>query len=116
MWSRWFKVDDAGVDVENNRIYFSTNHFTDFSVQPTAIEDLSPQELADVEFSPFNTNTAHSPVSISPQGGGVSMSMTEFVFPGKNGLDFELRRIYDSATARGDAMGLNINVGECCRH
>jgi len=107
-WSKWIKVPQSAVDIENNRIIFSTDHFTEFSIQPTVMEDVSPQELADVEFPMFSDNISHSPVSISPQGGSASMSMTEMVLPGKNGLDLEIRRIYDSATARGDAAGLNL--------
>lgn len=109
-WSRWFLVENSGVDIENNRVYFATNHFTDFSVQPTVFEDVSPQELAAVEFSPFSTKVAHQPVTVSGQGGSASTSMTELSLPGKNGFDFELRRIYDSATAKGDASGLNVNL------
>lgn len=109
-WSRWFQVKDSGVDTVNNKVYFSTDHFTSFSVQPTVFEDLSPQELSNVEFSPFSSKVAHQPMSVSTQGGSASTSMTELSLPGKNGFDFELRRIYDSTTAKGDSSGLNINV------
>jgi YD repeat-containing protein len=109
-WSRWIRIEKSAVDVENNKILFSTNHFSEFSVQPTIVEDLSAAELADVEFAPNKTQINHEEVSVSPQGGTVTSSFTELVLPGKNGFDFILKRTYDSATARGDAFGLNINA------
>ncbi|MDY7027332.1 MAG: RHS repeat-associated core domain-containing protein [Spirochaetota bacterium] len=109
-WSRWFKVEDSIVDTENNQILFSANHFTEFSIQPTVIEDLSAQELAAIEFEPFTENTQHQELHVSQQGGGVSTSMTEFVLPGRNGMDLEIRRTYDTGTARGDAGGLSANM------
>ncbi len=107
-WSKWVKVDRSAVDVDHNMIVFSSDHFTEFSVQATTMEDITPQELADVSFPQFSNKIAHTPVTVSPQGGSVSTSMTELVLPGKNGLDLDIRRIYDSATARGDAAGLNM--------
>lgn len=109
-WSRWIKVKDSGVDIEENRIFFATDHFSSFTVQPTVFEDLSPEELRDVEYTPFNSKIVHQPMYVSPQGGSASTSMTELSLPGKNGFDFELRRIYDTTTARGDSSGLNMNV------
>ncbi|MDA3939144.1 MAG: hypothetical protein PF693_07530 [Spirochaetia bacterium] len=109
-WSRWFKEPNSIVDTENNQIIFSTNHFTEFTIQPTVIEDLSPQELAAIEFEPFSSTTQHQQLTVSQQSGGISTSMTEFVLPGKNGFDFELRRIYDTGTAKGDANGLSANI------
>ncbi|MBI9100047.1 MAG: Ig-like domain repeat protein, partial [Spirochaetaceae bacterium] len=90
MWSQWYIVEDALVDTENNTIVFSTNHFTDFSVQPTVVEDLSPQQLQDVEFSPFSEKIVHAPVNVSTQGGTMSTSMTDLFLPGKNGFDLEI--------------------------
>lgn len=108
-WSRWFKVENSGIDLENNTIYFSSDHFSFFSIQPTLVNDLSPQELRDVEFTPFLSKQEHEPISVGMEGGTVSTSVTEFILPGQNGMDFELRRIYDSGTARMDASGLSVN-------
>ena len=69
-WSKWFKVDDAYIDADENMIGFNTNHFTDFAIQPTVVEDLSPQEMAAIEFSPFSENTAHQDVRVLRQSGG----------------------------------------------
>jgi len=110
MWSRWFKVPDSVVDMENHRILFSTTHFTSFSVQPTVLEDLSPQELKDVGQSPFRTDVKHGGVTVSPQGGTAMTQVTELTLPGKAGFDFVLKRTYDTATARADAVGLSLNA------
>lgn len=110
MWSRWFKVEDSAVSVADHIIVFSTTHFTSFSVQPTVMEDLSPQELKDVGHSPFKSEVSHGGVTVSPQAGSAMTEVTELVLPGKAGFNFVLKRTYDSATARGDATGLNVNV------
>jgi RHS repeat-associated protein len=107
MWSRWFKVQNTAIDVANKQIYFTTDHFTEYSIQPTPAVDLSPQDLRDSPFSPLSESVKHAGVSVSPQGGGASTSMTELSFPGPNGFDFTLRRIYDTGTARRDARLFN---------
>jgi RHS repeat-associated protein len=109
MFDRWFQIPSAGVDIQNHTIYFVTNHFSSFSVQATIIQDLSPQEYKDAGYSPLRSYSEHGGVSISPQGGTASTSVTELVLPGRNGFDFVLKRRYDSATARADAFGLEVN-------
>ncbi len=59
MFDRWFLVPSAGVDVENNKIYFITNHFSAFSVQATVMQDLSPQEYKDAGYSPLKSYSEH---------------------------------------------------------
>ncbi len=98
------------MDVELNAILFATSHFTLFSVQPTMIQDLSPQELSDVGYSPFKAQVTQGGVTVSAQGGSAMTEVTEFVLPGKAGFDFVLRRMYDTATARGDSPGSVINL------
>lgn len=110
MWSQWVRVDKFAVDVELNTILFATSHFTLFSVQPTMIQDLSPQELADVGYSPFKAQVTQAGVTVSAQGGSAMTEVTEFILPGKAGFDFVLRRTYDTATARGDSPGAAINL------
>jgi RHS repeat-associated protein len=110
MWNRWFKVPNSAVDVTNHVIYFSTNHFTCFVTQETLVQDLTPQELKDVGYSPFKTNSTHGGVTISPQGGSSMINVTELALPGRNGFDFVLKRTYDSATARGDCQSLVLNA------
>jgi RHS repeat-associated protein len=108
MWGQWFRIGTSKVDTERNVVSFSTDHFTDFSIQPTPTNDLSPQELAGVPYSPYSSATKHEAISISPQGGSVATSMTEVFLPGPNGFDFTLRRTYDTSTARRDAQNYNL--------
>jgi RHS repeat-associated protein len=103
VWGRWIPVSGAFVDTSNHTVNFQTNHFTDFTVQATQAVDESPQQLRDVQFSPFGTQTTHGPLTVSPQGGSVSTEFTELVLPGKNGLDLVLKRTYDTGTAQSDA-------------
>lgn len=112
MWSKWFLVKDSSVDLENNTVFFTTDHFTSFSIQATPVEDLSPQELRSIPYSPSSSTVKHERLNVSPQGGGVSTAMIELVLPGPEGFDFALRRTYDTATARRDSriLGLIANT------
>ena len=74
------------------------------------VPDLTPQELSDTGYSPFKTNSTHSGVTISPQGGSSMIDVSEFSLPGRNGYDFVLKRTYDSATARGDCGAITLNA------
>lgn len=85
-------------------------HFTEFSLQPTLIKDLSPQEYKDMGRSPLKSYVDYGQLMVSPQGGTTSVSVTELVLPGRDGFDFVLGRHYDSATARMDAFCLDFNV------
>ena len=113
MFGRWFQIPSAGVDIENNEIYFVTNHFSSFSVQATMIQDLTPQEYKDAGYSPLKAYVEHGGITVSPQFGTASTEVTELVLPGRNGFDFVLKRRYDTATARNDAfaLGINVNIG-----
>lgn len=110
MFDKWFLIPSAGVDTENNVIYFLTNHFSSFSVQATVVQDLSPQEYKDAGYSPLKSYSEHGEIRVSPQGGTASIEVTELVFPGKNGFDFLLKRRYDTVTARNDAVALSLNI------
>jgi RHS repeat-associated protein len=109
-WSRWFPVENYAIDTTNHVVIFSTTHFTLFSVQPTVVQDLSPQELADVGFSPFKAQVTHGGITVSTQGGSAMTEATDLVLPGRAGFDFVLKRTYDTATARGDSPGVSINA------
>ena len=108
MFDRWFLIEGSGVDVENNRIYFLTNHFSSFTVQATIIQDLSPQEYKEAGYSPLKSYAEHGGITVSPQGGIASTRVTELVLPGRNGFDLVLSRHYDTATARNDAFAMAI--------
>ncbi len=99
-WGAWFVIEDSLVDVENNKVVFSTDHFTDFTIQPTEVEDLSREELTNIEYSNFTGTVSHDPLNISAQSGSVSTSMSDFILPGRNGLDLSIRRLYNTSVAK----------------
>ena len=80
MFGRWFQIPSAGVDIENNEIYFVTNHFSSFSVQATMIQDLTPQEYKDAGYSPLKAYVEHGGITVSPQFGTASTEVTELVY------------------------------------
>ncbi len=67
LWGRWLPIKGALVDSLNHQVYFQTTHFTDFSIQATQENAVSPQQLRDVQFSPFATAIGHAPVTVSPK-------------------------------------------------
>ena len=85
-WSKWFKIEKSAIDLSLKKIIFTTNHFTDFSIQPTMITDLSPQQLKDIGHSPVKAESSAGAVTVSPQGGTAMTEVTDFILPGKNGL------------------------------
>ena len=109
-WSKWFKVEKSAVDVPDHKIVFTTNHFTDFSVQPTMVTDLSPQQLKDIGHSPVKAESSAGAVTVSPQGGTAMTEVTDFVLPGKNGFNLPIKRMYDTGTALGDSPSLSLSA------
>ena len=110
LFGRWMLIESSAVDVENDTIYFLTNHFTSFVVKASLISDLTPQEYKDAGYSPLKAYSTHEGVSVSPQGGTASTRQTELVLPGVNGFDLILERRYDTATARADSASLDLNI------
>ncbi len=108
IWCTWIKIEDSFVDAENDQVVFSTNHFSSFSVQPTIMDDIKPEDLKESGYSPLSTYVDHGGVTVSPEGGGAHTEVTEFSLPGKNGFDFALKRTYDTSLALGDSSGLSI--------
>ncbi|TDX53272.1 RHS repeat-associated core domain-containing protein [Orenia marismortui] len=110
MFDKWFLIPSAGVDIENNTIYFVTDHFSAFSVQATIMQDLSPQEYKDTGYSPLNTYAKHGGVVVSPQGGSASTQVTDLELPGRNGFDLTLSRKYNTSVARMDSFSMAVNA------
>jgi hypothetical protein len=110
-FDRWILVESLGVDTENNKIYFMTNHFSSFTVQATVFQDLAADEYKDAGYSPLKTYSRNEGISVSPQGGTVSTKATELVLPGRDGFDLVLARHYDTALARNDAFALAFGGG-----
>lgn len=109
-WSKWFKIEKSSVDTTLHKIVFTTNHFTDFSVQPTMISDLSPQQLKDIGHSPIKTESSAGAVTVSPQGGTAMTEVTDFVLPGRNGFTLPIKRMYDTGTALADSPSLSLSA------
>ncbi|SEQ59156.1 RHS repeat-associated core domain-containing protein [Treponema bryantii] len=110
LWGRWFRTEKAGIDIEQNIIIFATNHFTNFSIQPTLLEDLSPEELKKAGHAYGNSESKTGDISVSPESGTMLTEATEFVIHGKNGFEFPIKRIYDTQTARLDGPSLQTQL------
>ena len=119
LWGRWFRAEKASIDIEQNIIIFATNHFTNFSIQPTLLEDLSPEELKKAGHAYGNTESVTGDIAVSAESGTMLTEATEFIIHGKNGFEFPVKRMYDTQTARLDGpsiqtqltLGLNFGSG-----
>jgi len=90
VWGRWIPIAGAHVDPNSHSIMFTTNHFSDYSVQAVAGMDLAAAQLGDSVAGPLATTIGQTPVVASSSAGTVSTSFTEAVLPGKNHLDLVL--------------------------
>lgn len=102
LWGRWLPIPNSLINPATHEVVFTTNHFTDFSVQAIQAQEMTAQELRNVHYGPWATKTGPGSVRVSPEEGTVSTDFTEVVLPGKNDFDLVLRRTYDTGTARSD--------------
>lgn len=54
--------------------------------------------------SPVYLRNNDTEEQISPQSGELTLNQTDYVLPGRNGLDLEFKRIYKSGTANVQEM------------
>ncbi|HUC94023.1 MAG TPA: hypothetical protein VMS09_18730 [Paenibacillus sp.] len=55
---------------------------------------IGPQKQYNTMLSPVYLRTNTNEESISPQSGELTLIQTDYVLPGRNGLDLEIKRIY----------------------
>ncbi len=108
-YSQWIQLRTSAVDEENDMIVFTTKHLSYYSVQPTPVADLSPQEIRDKGYSPLSSVSKHGELEVSTQGGTARTSKTEFVMHGKEGFRFPIAREYDTGTARENSKRTMLN-------
>ncbi|WP_059050262.1 RHS repeat-associated core domain-containing protein [Paenibacillus senegalimassiliensis] len=65
---------------------------------------VGPQQQYNTKLSPVYLRTNTIEESISPQSGNLSIVQTDYVLPGRNGLDLEFKRIYNSGNANMQDM------------
>jgi hypothetical protein len=102
-WDRWFLLESSAVDKENNLVYFSSRHFSLYTIQATVAQDLSPEDYAGAGYSPLKSYGTHEGLLVSPQDGGMYTRVTELVIPGPGDYELSIGRRYDTATAKNDA-------------
>ncbi len=110
LWGRWFRVEKSAIDIDQNIIIVATNHFTNYAIQPTLMNDLTPEELKKAGHAYGNTESQAGDVVISPESGTMMTEATEFVIHGKNGFEFPVKRIYDTQTARIDGPSMRTQL------
>lgn len=103
IWGRWIPLENGMVDTNSHSIMFSTDHFSDYSIQACSGISGNAAQLRSSSPNPFSTLVGQSAVVASPTSGTVSTTFTEAVLPGVNGFDLFLSRSYDTSTAQGDA-------------
>ncbi|MFC6549102.1 RHS repeat-associated core domain-containing protein [Cohnella cellulosilytica] len=65
---------------------------------------VGPQQQYDTYLSPVYLRTNTIEESVSAQSGELAISQTDYVLPGRNGLNVEIKRIYKSGTANTQEM------------
>jgi RHS repeat-associated protein len=79
------------------------------AVQAETLEEqlnnlVGPTEQYNTMLSPVYLRTNTTEEQISPQNGELTITQTDFVLPGRNGLDVELKRIYKNSSANVQEM------------
>lgn len=67
---------------------------------------IGPQKQYNTMLSPVYLRTNTNEESISPQSGELSLIQTDYVLPGRNGLDLEIKRIYKSGVSNVQEMNV----------
>ena len=65
-----------------------------------------PQKQYNTMLSPVYLRTNTNEESISPQSGELTLAQTDYVLPGRNGLDLEFKRIYKSGISNVQEMNV----------
>jgi len=65
---------------------------------------VGPKKQYNTEFSPVYLKNNTTEESISPASGSLLLAQTDYYLPGKNGLDLEIKRIYESGKANVQEM------------
>ncbi|WP_173138072.1 RHS repeat-associated core domain-containing protein [Paenibacillus tritici] len=68
---------------------------------------VGPKQKYNTMLSPAYLRTNETVDEISPQSGSLSITQTDYVLPGKNGLDLEFKRIYKNEAANVQEMEVN---------
>jgi YD repeat-containing protein len=102
LWAFWLPVNTVSVDIENNVLSFTADHFSLYSVQETKFAPVDASNVNEANISIAGRQGIHGDLIVSPQSGAVSTSITDLTLPGKNGLDLILQRVYSSAQAEAD--------------
>ncbi|OMF86246.1 hypothetical protein BK146_27790 [Paenibacillus sp. FSL R7-0333] len=68
---------------------------------------VGPKQKYNTMLSPAYLRTNETVDEISPQSGSLTITQTDYVLPGKNGLDLEFKRIYKNETANVQEMEVN---------
>ncbi|BDC93219.1 hypothetical protein TRBR_13160 [Treponema bryantii] len=114
LWGCWLPLRDCFIDTEKKVVRCKTNHFTEFSVQATEKTVLTEAELRASAYRFDDKQNGNQELNISGEDGGVSVRFEEMFFPGKNGLDLSIQRIYSTGNAIGDTFsskdGRGINI------
>ncbi|WP_238654290.1 hypothetical protein [Paenibacillus piscarius] len=68
---------------------------------------VGPKQKYNTMLSPAYLRTNETVEEISPQSGSLTITQTDYVLPGKNGLDLEFKRIYKNEAANVQEMEVN---------
>lgn len=65
---------------------------------------IGPKKQYNTMLSPIYLRSHVDEESISPQSGELSLAQTDYVLPGRNGLDLEIKRLYKSGVSNVQEM------------
>ncbi|MEJ6950752.1 RHS repeat-associated core domain-containing protein [Natronospora cellulosivora (SeqCode)] len=94
----WIRLEGAGIDLETGKISAKTDHFSIYNVQVNQNYAPGAEAYEDLGLSPYKSYFKQNQEYVSPSSGSLTLTGIDLSLPGRNGLNLELGRIYNSST------------------
>ena len=101
---QWEKLDYAWNNIEEKKIYVQVQHFSEYQLMASKYASPSLQSYYDLGVSPFQSYFNTQQENVSPSSGSLTISATDLILPGRDGFDFIIQRLYDSAAAQQEKL------------
>lgn len=100
----WEKLDYVRNDIENKTLSVCLRHFSDYQVMVSNYVSPSLDSYYDLGIAPFLSYYRDNVETVSTTGGSLNISATDLKLPGRDGMNLNIKRIYDSSAVYQERM------------
>ena len=112
---RWIKLIRTGLDPTNGIIAAQTDHFSAYNVQLTKNYSPAVEEYEELGLSPYQSYFKNNQEYVAPASGGLTIKALDLAIPGRNGLDLQIGRSFDSRAIVLERLKLAYNPDQPVR-